>query len=479
MGRLFTYIILLLHLSHLSAKPLELQDAIHIALENNLELKFAKFDEGIRLHELKILRQKFNPQLFFNATMTVHHETYFQESFDEKKLHTYPSLKLQTPYGTQIELFSEQNVGYERYQRSSGTALRFSVEQPLLQGRKKIINTWEIVNAHILNNIQDLLYQQARDQVIYQVIINYHALQLGAENVKLHEYWLESAERFYENMIEKVATGRVASHDLNAALLQVKQAQGHLTQARFEYTQAKRKFLEELHLTDETITFAPGLAPVKQHKSTPQAIVDEIVANDIESKVLNLNKERVKQQLIIAKDKSLPELKLRGDWTLGRYHIYGEKSDNSSDENVFGYPFIHDNGNYTAQILLNVPLSNRDQKFHQVLAARSEYEKLEYEARFHQIKIRNFATSLLEQSQVKKKQLLLATESLKLAKNNYEDTLVKLEAGRSSLFELVSQQERLLNAQMAKSANQIAYYNSVANVELSAGTLGATWVGTV
>ncbi len=185
------------------------------------------------------------------------------------------------------------------------------------------------------------------------------------------------------------------------------------------------------------------------------------------------------QQLIIAKDKSLPELKLRGDWTLGRYHIYGEKSDNSSDENVFGYPFIHDNGNYTAQILLNVPLSNRDQKFHQVLAARSEYEKLEYEARFHQIKIRNFATSLLEQSQVKKKQLLLATESLKLAKNNYEDTLVKLEAGRSSLFELVSQQERLLNAQMAKSANQIAYYNSVANVELSAGTLGATWVGTV
>lgn len=478
MERLLVVVILLFSMLPLFAKTLDLQQAINIALENNLELKFAKFDEEVRLHELKMLRQKFHPQLFFNASLTVHHETYFQESFDEKKIHTYPSLKIQTPYGTQIELFTEQNAGYEKYQRSTGSALRFSIEQPLLQGRKKIVNTWEIYNATILNDIQELLRHQTKDQVIYHVIINFYALQLGVENVKLHEYWLKNAEQFLENMQAKVAAGRVAPHDLDAALLQVKRAQSHLMQAQFEHVQAKRKFLEDLNLNDESITFVTSNVAHHASSLNQQKVIEEVVANDIESKVLHLNKERIKQQLIIAKDQSRPELKLRGDWTLGRYHVYGEKADYASDENVFGYPFIHDNGNYTAQVLLNIPFSNKQQKYHQILSARSEIQKLEYEWQYHQLRIKNFATSLYEQTMVKKKQLKLAEESLALAKRNYEDALAKLEAGRSSLFELISYQERLLNAQMSKNADQIAYFNSIANLDLNKGTLSDQWVGT-
>ncbi|MGE3319412.1 MAG: TolC family protein [Candidatus Berkiella sp.] len=461
----------------ISAKPLDLPQAIHIALENNLELKFARFDEELRLHELKILRQKFSPQLFFNASLTVHHETYFEESFDEKKVHTYPSLKMQTPYGTQIELFTEQNIGYERYQHSKGAALRFSVEQPLLQGRSKVVNTWEIYNASILNDIQQLLFAQAKDQVIYQVIIDYNALQLCAENIKLHEYWLANATQFYENMQAKEQSGRVAKNDLHAALLQVKRAMSHLTQAQFEYSQAKRKFLEELHITDENLSFIPNTIDTEPVLNR-QVVINDVMANDIESKVLSLNKERVKQQLLVAKDSKRPDLRLRGDWTLGRYHVYGEKADFGSDENVFGYPFIHDNGNYTAQILLNIPLSNKSQQYHQILAARSEIEKIEYESHYHQLRIKNFALNLLEQMEVKKRQSELAKESLQLAKQNYEDALEKLEAGRSSLFELVGYQERLLNAQIASMANQIAYYDSITNLELSRGCLSTKWVGT-
>lgn|GEM_PF-3602143 len=475
MKRLPVVMILLLAIAPVRAKSLDLQQAINIALENNLELKFAQFDEAIRLHELKILRQKFKPQLFFNASLTVHHETYFQESFDERKIHTYPSLKMQTPYGTQIELFTEQNVGYERYQRSTGSALRFSVEQPLLQGRKKIVNTWEIYNASILNDIQELLYQQAKEQVIYQVIINFYALELSAENVKLHEYWLKNAEQFLESMQAKVMAGRVASHDLDATLLQMKRAQSHLAQAEFAYVQAKRKLLEDLHLTDESITFTTQRASLTkaQHQ---QKVIEDVLANDIESKVLQLNKERIKQQLIVAKDQSRPDVKLRGDWTLGRYHIYGEKADFSSDEDIFGYPFIHDNGNYTAQILVNIPLSSKQQKYHQILTARSEIQKLEYECHYHHLKIKNFATSLFEQTELKKRQWQLAQESSKLAQTNYDDALAKLEAGRSSLFELISYQERLLNAQMTQNANQVDYFNSVANLELNIGSLAQQWV---
>ncbi len=478
MGRLFIVVILLSLQASLQAKVLDLQQSIAIALENNLELKFAKFDEALRLHELKILRHKFNPQLFFNASLTVHHETYFQESFDEKKIHTYPSLKLLTPYGTQIEIFTEQNAGFERYQKSTGTALRFSIEQPLLQGRRKLVNTWEIQNAAVLNDIQQLLYQQAKEQVIYQVIIDFHALQLMAEDASLHEHWLTQAKHFYENMQAKVAAGRAAKNDLNASLLQVKQAEGNLSQAQFAYQQAKRKFLENLHLTDESVVISTQLTKMDERHLPNQTAIVEIIANDIESKILQLNKERIKQQLLVAKDQSRPALKLRGDWTLGRYHIYGEKADESSDENVFGYPFIHDSGNYTAQMMLNIPLSNKQQKYHQILSARTEIEKIEYEWQHHQLQLKNFANNLLDQMQVKKHQLQLANESLALAQKNYDDALLKLEAGRSSMFEMIGQQERLLRAQMAKNANQIAYYDTVANIELNAGMLAQKWLDT-
>ncbi|HRE30847.1 MAG TPA: TolC family protein, partial [Candidatus Berkiella sp.] len=415
MDRLFVIVILMLTFTTLEAKSLDLHQAIHIALENNLELKFAKFDEALRLHQLKILRQKFNPQLFFNASATIHHETYFQENFDEKKIHTYPSLKMLTPYGTQIEIFTEQNLGFERYQKSSGIALRVSIEQPLLQGRRKLVNTWEINNAMILNDIQQLLYQQTQEQVIYQVIVDFRALQLCSENVTLHEHWLKNAKQFYQNMQEKIATGRVAVNDLNAALLQVKQTEINLNQAQFEYTQAKRILLENLHLSDESITFNLAEPQMNEVRWSLPVVIGEVIANDIEGKVLALNKERVAHQLVIAKDQRLPHLKLRGDWTVGRYHIYGEKADEFSDETVFGYPFVHDNGNYTAQMLLNIPLSDKQRKYHQILAARSEIEKLEYESVHHHLRMKNFATSLLEQIQVKKKQLQLAQESLKLA----------------------------------------------------------------
>lgn len=478
MGRLFFVVILLSLQASLQAKVLDLQQSIAIALENNLELKFAKFDEALRLHELKILRHKFNPQLFFNASLTVHHETYFQESFDEKKIHTYPSLKLLTPYGTQIEIFTEQNAGFERYQKSTGTALRFSIEQPLLQGRRKLVNTWEIHNAAVLNDIQQLLYQQAKEQVIYQVIIDFHALQLMAEDASLHEHWLTNAKHFYENMQAKVAAGRAAQHDLNASLLQVKQAEGNLSQAQFAYQQAKRKFLGNLYLTDESIVISTQPTKIDEKHLPNQSAIVKIIANDIESKILLLNKERTQQQLLVVKDQSRPALKLRGDWTLGRYHIYGEKADEASDENVFGYPFIHDSGNYTAQVMLNIPLSNKQQKYHQILSVRTEIEKIEYEWQHHQLQLKNFASSLLEQMQVKKHQLLLANESLALAQKNYDDALLKLEAGRSSMFEMMGQQERLLRAQMAKNANQIAYYDTVANIELNAGMLAQKWLDT-
>ncbi len=462
-----------------NAKPMDLKQAIACALENNIELKTALWDKAVRLDELHILKQKFSPQVSWNMSVSLQREIYYNEDFDEKKIHSYPSLRMLTPIGTQIELFTEQNIGYERYQKKSGTALHVVVEQPLLQGRRKVVNTWSIENASILNEIQELLHRQAIEHVIYGVIVNYHALVLANENIKLHHRWLAQSERFYENLKSKVEAGRAPLSDLVSSKLQVNQAQSYLDRAQFEYHQTMRKLIEFIGSEEEDITVTQGF-PIKKESFDFKGneFVQVIADNDIETKIINLNIARTRTQLIVAKDQQLVDLKLRGDLTLGRYHVYGENSmyQELNDNGIYNSPFVHQNGNYSAHLLLSIPITGKDQRYHQVLATKIELKKLEYASWYHQKHLTAHAQNLLEQMALQNRQEQLAANAVTLAQKNYDDALLKLEAGRTSMFELVTLQERLHDAQMQYNTTLITYLDVMANLEYNAGLLAKKWI---
>lgn len=464
--------------STLHAKTMDLQQAINYAIENNVQLKSALLDKTVRLHELKILRQKFSPQLSLNMSATVQQEDYFNENFNEKKLHSYPSLRMLTPVGTQIEIFTEQNYGYEQNARKSGSAVHVVIEQPLLQGRNRVVNTWSIENARVLAEIEELLLSQAKNQVIYNVILSYHHLELVEQNVKSQERWLAQAKRFYDNLKTKVEAGRAPQSDLSSSLFQVNQAQSYLTQAQFEYHQAMRKFKETIGWEGDDNIIIVHSEPFKDNAIDKDNFLDIVVKNDIETKVLNLNKQRMQSQMIIAKDQKLIDLRLRGDWTAGRYHVYGNNTatEDIFDDNIYNAPFIHNSGNYSAHLLLSIPLTGKDQRHHQTLATKVEQEKLEYESWQHQKQLVFFVEGLFEQKILQKQQAELSHQQLILAQKNYDDALMKLEMGRTSMFEVLSLREKLHDAQMQENATKIAYLDILANMDFSAGLLTATWL---
>lgn len=458
---------------------MDLKQAIAHAIEKNLEIKSALCDKTVRLDELHILKQKFSPQLSLNMSASIQREIYYKEDFDEKKIHSYPSLRMLTPVGTQIEIFTEQNLGYERHQRKTGTALHVIVEQPLLQGRKRVVNTWSIENAMFLNEIQELLYKQAIEQIIYNVIINYHALILAKENILLHERWLAQTKRFYDSLKAKVEAGRSPKSDLVSTQLQVNQTQSYLAQAQFEYHQTMRKLIELIGFEGDEITITQSF-PVKNEPVQLKngEFIKVITENDVETKIINLNKTRMQTQLVVAEDQKLVDLKLRGDVTFGRYHIYGKNSfyQELNDNNIYNSPFIHQNGNYSAHLLLSIPLTGKAQRSHQALATKIELKKLEYALWHHQQHIMFHAKSLTEQITLQKQQEQLSLEAMNLAQKNYDDALLKLEAGRAPIFEVVLMQEKLYDAQMQYNRSLIAYLDVIASVEYNAGLLTKKWL---
>ncbi len=458
---------------------MDLKQAIVYSIDNNLQLKAALLDKTVRLHELKILKQKFNPQLSFNMSLTTQHEDYFNEDFVENKIHAYPSLRMVTPIGTQLEVFTEQNYGYEQYQRKSGSAVHVVVEQPLLQGAKPIVNKWSIENSRVSNDIQELLLKQATSQIIYNVIIHYHSLMLAAENVASQERWLQQAQRFYESLKVKVDVGRAPMSDLTSSLLQINQARSYLANAQFSYHQTMREFKETIGWEgDEDITLKPIGGLKDAFNMDKKEFIQVVLENDIETKILNLNKERLNSQLIVAQDQRLVDLRLRGDLTMGRYHVYGNNSPilDINDDNIYNSPFVHKSGNYSAHLLLSIPISGKDARYHQTLATKVEQEKIESEFWHHQKQLTTFAEGLLEKVELKKQQVTLSTQQLSLAQKNYDDALLKLEAGRTSMFEVASLREKLHDAQLQVTSAEIAYLDILANVEFSAGLLTRKWL---
>ncbi len=459
---------------------LELKDAIHYAISHHPLLQIATIDKNLRLQDLMILQRQFDPEIVLNARATVQNEDYFHESFIEKKLHTYPSLRMKTPYGTQIDVSTEQNIGYEKDHRSKGTAMHIVIEQPLLRGRAKRVNTLVIEDAKIMNDIQDLLFSQTLDQIIYQIIVQYRTLQLASNNMILHEKWLNQAKVFYDNLEAKVDLGRQPVCDLPAASFQIQQAAARLREAEIEYQSALRKLLLLINWGEKEAPEIPFSSELSEdiQKMNQEDITDRqiylqrLMQNDIQSKIYQLNHKKLEQQLFLAKDQQEIDLKLRGEWTTGRYHI--DNSPPTTDPDLF--PFVHQSGNYAAHLLMSIPLKSKQERNQKISQAKMALLKHEIEYTNYLKELEDNAQQLLDQVEVKKQQYRLSQVSLKLSEQQYESALLKLEADRVALFEVDVLREKFYEAQIAFDAAKISYFNTMANRDLSLGVLTKRWL---
>lgn len=460
------------------AEKMDLKQAIDYALTHHIDLKLKDADREVRWHQLTVLQEKFSPQILLSMSGTIHHEEYFNEEFHEQKLHAYPTLRLQTPIGTVIELFTDQNIGYEQGQRKSGAALHVQIEQPLLQGRNKTVNTWSIENAKLLDDIEELARQKTIENIIYHVIVTYHTLLIQSKKIELQRRWLNQTEQFYDSMNSKWEADRAAKSDVSFAELNVKQAKIQLNQTQAEYRQALRLFCQAIGYDGEEITlkqddYRLSFFPL----SNKDKWINTAIENDVETKILAINQERLTKELIVAKDSQLFDLKLRGNVTLGRYHIFGNQLENDvSDDYIYSYPFVHQNGNYSAELQLNIPITGKQGRYHQELSIRMAMLKMELEQMNHRRKLDNNITYLLESTELSDSQRELSKDTLEMAQRNYQNALLKYEAGRTSLFEVDMMRDKWRDAQNHFLAQEILFYNNLANLELHSGLLGKKWL---
>ena len=376
--------ILLWMVMRVEAATLDLKQAIEYALAHHIDLKWMDADRQVRWHELSILQKKFSPQIVFSMSGTIHHEEYFNEKFDEQKLHAYPTLRLLTPIGTTIEIFSEQNIGYELGQKKTGAAIHVTIDQPLLKGRKKAVNTYALDNAKLVDEIESLAYQKTVDNIIYHVIVAYHTVLVNIKKKDLQTHWLNQSQLFYSALKSKWEAGRVSLNDVNIARFNLKQAEFQLNQTHLEIRQSLRKLCQLIGWEGEEMTLSPPSIQSQISLNQHNKWIETAFSHDLQARILNIRSEQLQNDLIVAKDQQRYELLWRANVTLGRYHIFGDAAEtDQSDDYIYTYPFVHQSGNYSTELQINIPLTGKSSRYHQELSVRTAIEKLEMEKEKH------------------------------------------------------------------------------------------------
>lgn len=273
-------------LIHDGKLQLSIEDAISLALENNMNVAVERFVPWLDEANLLLAKSGANGRASFDPVLTsafsmeeqtqpvnnpfvaagvscaagtlcapfpfVQH--YLTDNYNyTQNLHTGTQLQVtfNTNYSAQPPAFSF-NL-FNPYEQST---LAFQITQPLLNGFGKIPNTRYIIEAKNTVRVGESQLMQQVEATVAQTSNDYWELVFALENVKVEETAVQSSQQLYEDNKKQLAIGTMAPLDVLTAESQLATDQQNLIIAHTVHLQ------DEVVLLND-ITKDPLAAPLR------------------------------------------------------------------------------------------------------------------------------------------------------------------------------------------------------------------------
>ena len=270
-------------------KVLSLKDCLTIGIENNLSLKSSRNEVNKGKHNISENRARLLPQINFAAG--------FNDNF------TPPvSVTDGTAYG---KLYNVTKT----LQYNSSASLQ--LQMPLYS--QTALTAVEI--AKTLDNLNQLSYEKAREDIIMQIAKLYYLIQNTTEqiaiigdNLKRFEELKKFAQAFYDNQMAlgvdlKRINVRIESTDVSLA-------------------NAKAMLREQYNMLKYAMDYPADeeiLVEVKRVDDINMAAQSGLNANLYELQLMRTQEKLTEQQVKLAKDAYLPTIALTGNFTFSAY----------------------------------------------------------------------------------------------------------------------------------------------------------------
>lgn len=450
-----------------SADPMSLSlfDAIGIGLRQNRSLQSSYLNRITQNFSLFVAEEAFVPR-FDSLDADVSVDDVDTDTSGTATLGT--TLNWQTPYGSllQVSIDNARTFTTADDVDDTGTSvLSLNLSQPLLRGFGLDIATADLRSARLGEAVNQLTLKSAIIDTITTIIAAYLNYVLQEQNVEIALRDLDRSRELLERNRIQVAAGRLAASEIVQTQLSVSNSEFALRSARNALDTARLALLNLLAL-DPTVQLSPTL-----NLDPEYLVVDLQRARAIAyqnnpgflSQRLAVEQQRI--SLLVARDNLRAALNATAN-----YSRTGEDSDVPGA--VRDLPDA--NGEWTFGLSLSIPLDRLS-----LQSALASAEVGLEQAKIAEINARENLDTLVRNAvrtvEDSWESYLISQRSLELARQTLEIEQAKLDAGRSTNFEVLSQQQALLSAEVALLNSIISYLVALSALDGLLGTTLQTW----
>ncbi|WP_340608410.1 TolC family protein [Xenorhabdus bharatensis] len=436
---------------------LSLSDAISLGLRNNYAIRSVYLDRIAQKFDLRVAEDRFTPKLQLSGRYITGKNQ--AENFSKTSLS--PNATLLTPLGTRFTLSWAREHNKSGINSIHNDGASMTMIQPLLRGAGTDVNNAPVILAKLREQTNRLNLKSTISASITQIILAYHTLLRAQEQQALSAASLKRMQKLVETNKELIDAGRMAQTDIiqtqaDLAMqeLSAKEAENNVNAAKLTLLKLLALSLKTpIHATD-TLKGTYVRLDVEQSIKKAQAQQPDYLTQLLSAKAADL-------QLLQARDNQLWDLSLVG----GTSQYRSSSADTRNWENYIG-------------IQLDIPIGDMTRQQTEV-QARVDVQKQALHLEEARINLEQRVTNAIRDTESRWQEYQLAIKASSLSQQKLEIEKEKLQAGRSSNFQVLSFETDLRNAENARLNTLIQYLNAQAELDQILGTTLESWEITI
>ncbi len=461
-------------------KPLDmnLTEAILLAVRDNTDIQNAYLERVAQKFELEVAEHKFKPNIHVSGSIKT------SDARNQRKDGTVVDLTDTTstvgragvtvtekiPTGADFTFTWEYartsgNIHQTEDEAEDSTASSWTaaLRQPLLRGAGIDVNMASVRQARLTEQQNILGLKSTLISTITQTIEAYRAYVQAVEQVKIAKQSLVRAQQLLDQNKTMIAAGRMAKTDLVQSLSNVANMKIAYQQSLNSRDQARLSLLKILKMDKNTkIKPEEKYRPPSRHPQWEECLA-LAYANQpayLQAKILVENN---KQSLILAKSGQLWDLSLQLQYS---YSDTRRSVQDDTQEYDWG-----------AGLYLSIPLYGTEQlsREQQLISARSNLIQSQNSLSQTEENLKIDIDNALRTVEINRQQVDLNRQALKFAREKLAIEQEKLKFGKSSNFQVVTYQTDLSTAQNSLLSAEVAYLNSLVELDQILGTTLDTW----
>ena len=445
--------------------PLTLPGAVAVALRDNLSLQSVYLDRIVQRLALEVAEEEFTPRLDIGADAEFLRG---QDGPQSNAAGASSAVSVNLPTGGSLA-FVWDAASFEAPDAdrafSSGTGLVLT--QPLLRGAGTGIAWAPVQRARIGERINVLSLKDTVIGTVTAVISAYRNYQQAIRQVAIARRGLEELRNQLEVNRLLIESGRLAPLENVQTEQRIASQELNIIRAEGDAEEARIALSEILDLGVETrIAPTEPLEPRQVDVELDRAY-DVAFDSRADWQTSLLRLRLVDISLMIARNSRLPQL----DVELG----VGRRSAAESDLGSALSGTVDGRPEWSARVSFSVPTIGTQELELAETAARVDRRKAEISKRQLEAQIRGEVRNAVREVELSWRRLELARRARELAERQLAIEKEKLQAGRTSNFQILSFDQTLVDAENAELDAIISYENALTNLDQVLGTTLETW----